>query len=112
MSRFIFLLVLVSSFAVVCGCTVSGEEEDAGEVTLGLQEAPAAVQQAIRDAAGSGQIREIERETRDGKTVYEAEIVINGQVQEITLAEDGTRLPNDDDEGDDDDDDDDEEDDD
>ena len=96
---------------------VSMTENDEGEEQITLDEAPAAVQATIKTEAQGGSIEEIERETENGKTVYEADVIINGQEVEIKVAPDGTLLgkeveddDDDDDEGDDDDDDDDDDD--
>ena len=60
----------------------------------------------LKEANGA-EIREIERETENGKVVYEAEWLVDGREFEIEVAEDGTVLERefDDDEDDEDDDD-------
>ncbi|MBN1845377.1 MAG: PepSY-like domain-containing protein [Sedimentisphaerales bacterium] len=80
------------------------EEEDEEEVTL--DQVPAAVKAAILAEAQGGTIKEIERETEDGQTTYEAEIVINGKEIEIEIAPDGKVLEREADDDNDDDDDD------
>ena len=109
-------IVCVMTYAVIQenNQKVSMTENDEGEEQITLDEAPAAVQATIQAEAQGGSIEEIERETENGKTVYEADVIINGQEVEIKVAPDGTLLgkeveddDDDDDEGDDDDDDDD-----
>ena len=82
------------------------------EVTI--EQVPGAVKATILKEAAGAKITEIERETRGGKVVYEAEFVKDGKEIEITVAADGTLLSRqvDDDDDEDDDDDDDEDDDD
>lgn len=58
-------------------------EEDGKEITI--DQLPAAVKAALLQQAGGAQIKEIEEETKDGKTIYEAEIVGNGITTEIKL---------------------------
>ena len=63
---------------------------DEQEVTL--DQVPAAVKATILKESAGGKITEIERETTDGKTVYEAEFILNGEEIEIEIAPDGTLL--------------------
>ncbi len=81
------------------------EDEEEG---VSIDQLPAAVQSTILKEAAGGTIKEIDRETEDGKTIYEAEVIINAEEVEIQVAADGTLLGKkveDDDEDDDDDDD-------
>ena len=86
--------VLSITVVIPTACTTleqdSGEEEN--EVQVRLAECPGPVQKTIEREAGAGRILEIERELEQGKTVYEAEVVIDGQEHEITVAADGTLL--------------------
>jgi uncharacterized membrane protein YkoI len=68
-----------------------GDDEE-NEVKVQLKDCPEAVQKTIKKEAGSGKIREIEKEREGGKTVYEAEVIIDGKEYEITVAEDGKVL--------------------
>jgi hypothetical protein len=92
--RYLLPLVLFSCLTLLPGCAMPGEEDEdeAGEVKLALTEAPAAVQATIKKEAASGEVKEIEKETENGRVVYEAEVVTNGKTEEITVAEDGTFL--------------------
>ncbi len=67
----------------------AGDEQEE-EVTL--DQVPAAVKATILKESAGGKITEIERETKNGKTVYEAEFLRNGQEIEIKIAPDGTVL--------------------
>jgi uncharacterized membrane protein YkoI len=53
---------------------------------------PPAVKTTILKEAEGGTIKEIESETRNGQTTYEAEVVINGKKFEIKVAADGMLL--------------------
>ena len=64
--------------------------EDEEPVTL--DQVPAAVKATILKETAGAKITEIERETKDGKTVYEAEYLQNGREIEIKVAPDGTLL--------------------
>lgn len=83
------------------------EDDDEDEEQVSIDEVPAAVKATILEEAQGGTIKEIERETEDGKTVYEAEVIINGEEVEIEVAADGTLLSKKVEDADDDDDDDD-----
>jgi uncharacterized membrane protein YkoI len=45
----------------------------------------------VKEAAG-GEIKEIEKETEAGKTIYSAEVILNGQQIDLEVAPDGTFL--------------------
>jgi hypothetical protein len=60
------------------------------EEPMTLDQVPAAVRETILAEAGGAEVREIERETRDGETHYEAEWRAGGQEIEIRIAPDGT----------------------
>jgi uncharacterized membrane protein YkoI len=62
------------------------------ETKIKFADAPAAVQKTLKREAAGASIDEIEKETEDGKTEYEAEVTIDGKVYEVKIAEDGTLL--------------------
>ncbi|MBN1345496.1 MAG: PepSY-like domain-containing protein [Phycisphaerae bacterium] len=80
--------------SVVClgavGITVLAK--DADEEKVSLDQVPPAVKATILKEAQGGTIQEIERETKKGKTVYEAEVMIGGKEVEIKVAPDGTLI--------------------
>ncbi|MHC4500049.1 MAG: PepSY domain-containing protein, partial [Planctomycetota bacterium] len=68
------------------------DDDDEDEEQVSIDQVPAVVKATILKEAQGGTIKEIERETEDGKTLYEAEVIINGQEVEIEVAADGTLL--------------------
>ena len=67
-------------------------KEEEHEVRIKLSDCPAAVQTTFkREVHGAG-IDAVEKETEEGKTVYEVEIKIEGKDYEIEVAEDGTLI--------------------
>lgn len=66
------------------------EDEDEGQVSPA--ELPEAVRATLEKVAPNGEIKELERETEDGRTQYAADVVIDGQVFDIEIAPDGTLL--------------------
>ncbi len=80
-------------FVLLLGATLSaGWAEE--EVTLTIDQVPAAVKAAILEVSKGAKITEIEQETKDGQVVYEAEWAnADGKTEtEITIAADGTVL--------------------
>ena len=53
-------------------------------------ELPAAVQKTVREQAGAAEIEDIDKETRNGKTVYEAAFKKDGKNTELRVNEDGS----------------------
>jgi hypothetical protein len=93
MPRYLLPFALLSCLTLLPGCAMPGDDEDeAGEVKIALADAPEAVQATLKKEAGAGRLNEIEKETENGRVVYEAEVVTNGRTEDITVAEDGTFL--------------------
>lgn len=61
-----------------------------GSGKVQFSELPAAVQKTLRDQAGAAAIEDIDRETKGGKTTYEAAFKKNGVNTEVRVSEDGT----------------------
>lgn len=68
------------------------DEDEEGEKEISLDEVPAAVKATILKEAGGKKIKEVEVETRGGKTTYEAEWTVGGKDIEIKVAPDGKLL--------------------
>jgi len=68
--------------------TVLANDKDEEEVSI--DQIPPTVKATILKEAKGGKIQEIGRETQRGKTVYEAEVIIQGKEIEIKIAPDGT----------------------
>ncbi len=86
------------------------EDEDEDEELVSIDQVPAAVKATILAEAGTGTIKEIEKENENGQIIYEAEVIIDGQEIEIKVSADGTLLGKEVEDDDDDDDEDDDED--
>jgi uncharacterized membrane protein YkoI len=77
---------VTAMFLTACtSASASGDE-------IKLSDCPAAVQKTFQREANGAKIEEVEKETEDGDTIYEAEVTIDGKEYEITVAEDGTLL--------------------
>jgi hypothetical protein len=57
-----------------------------------LDQVPAAVRATIEREVGDGRIKEIDRDRRDGRRVYEVEFTRDDKDHEVLIAEDGTVL--------------------
>lgn len=66
-----------------------GEEKEGKEVKVKFDDVPPAVQKTMKEAAGDAKITDVDKETEDGKTVYETDVKIDGKNWEIRVAEDG-----------------------
>ncbi len=66
--------------------------DDEDEVLVSIDQVPAAVKATFLKEAKGGTIKEIKRETKRGKTIYEAKIVMDGKEVEVEVATDGTLL--------------------
>ena len=73
-------------------CVEQNPVADEDEEEISLDQVPAAVKATILAEAKGAPIKEVEREIKNGRTVYEAEWVVNGQEIEIKVAPDGTLL--------------------
>ena len=84
-------LIGVGCLAVCIAATATIQITD-HEQELSIQQIPAPVQATVLAQANVGSIGEIEQETENGRTIYEADITIEGQQIEIKVAPDGTLL--------------------
>ena len=80
--------ILVVLGAVICiGAGVAYYEQQ-----ITIDEVPEVVKATILKEVGDGTIKEIEKETKNGVTTYEAELIVEGKAFEIQVAADGALL--------------------
>jgi hypothetical protein len=88
--------MMALAVAGTCGCAKvrghAGEEVEAGETKVKLEETPPAARKTIEQELKGAQLEDIARKTQDGKTVYETDIIRNGQKWEVIVGEDGKIL--------------------
>ena len=89
MKRFKALYAVIVLLGIGCAAIPASARD---EETVSLDQLPDAVKATILREAKGGTITEIERETKDGKTIYEAEFLLDGAEIEIEIAPDGTLL--------------------
>jgi len=84
------------AFAIVGGViatiALAGLATAQEEVEVSLDQVPKVVQETILREAAGAKITEIEQETKDGKTMYEAEFERDGRTMELKIAPDGRLL--------------------
>jgi len=83
-------IVLAGAGVALCIGAVATQRLGDDEVTVSIDQVPAPVKTAL--LAQGGTINEIEMETENGQTVYEAEVVVNGKVVDVAVSPDGTVL--------------------
>ena len=89
-----WIVVLLATCGLI-GCAnlkaedKKGEEKEGDEVKISFAECPAPVKATLNKESGNAKIETVDKETDDGKTIYEADVTIDGQNYEIKVAEDG-----------------------
>lgn len=79
------------------GCTTmqpksAEKDNEDNEVKVTLDQTPAPVQATLQKETAGAKITDLDKETDDGKTVYEADATIGDKPYEIKVADDGTLL--------------------
>lgn len=86
-------MILVGLLCVSLGgcAAMKGEdnEKEGTEVKVSMDQVPAAVKTTLLREAEGVNIATVDKETSEGKTIYEADAVIGGTLYEIKVAEDG-----------------------
>ncbi len=90
MTRNSFAVLALTLFAFLIGTLRLHADEQASEISLA--DCPKAVQKTLKRESRRGTIEEVEREVEDGKTIYEAEVILAEKEYEVEVAEDGTLL--------------------
>lgn len=89
-----FILALLTGSLVIGGCASmqknndkEGEEKD--EVKMSFADVPAPVQATLRRESNGARIDKVDKETDDGKTIYEADVMMSGTNWELKVDETG-----------------------
>ena len=61
----------------------------AQEQRVQMKDLPPAVQKTVQEHSKDGKVRGLSKELNQGKTVYEAELLIQGKSKDMLIAEDG-----------------------
>ena len=84
-------ILAAAGLAMACGCSnncckTTGEGK---ETPVALKDVPAAVRATLEKEAAGGKITEVEKEMKDGKTIYSADIESGGKAWDVAVGEDG-----------------------
>tara|TARA_A100001391_G_C5075396_1_gene279119 strand:+ start:797 stop:1378 length:582 start_codon:yes stop_codon:yes gene_type:complete len=92
LKRIVLSLVLATTATSVSWALFEEREEkseSSESAKIQLDQTPAAVQKAIRKAAGKAKITKVEKETDDGRTCYEAGWKVGDVDQEVVVSKTG-----------------------
>jgi uncharacterized membrane protein YkoI len=88
--RIIIAIAVIIGVAAIGALVYAGMDKEENQQKVAMTELPVAVQKTIQDNLGGGTVTETAKETKDGKTYYEAEVQKSGgEKVEIKVAEDG-----------------------
>jgi hypothetical protein len=83
-----FCLALISCAAIAQDKT----ENEENEKKLSQDQIPAAVLKTLQKESDNAKLDDVEKQSDGDKTVYEADVSINGKIYEIRVSDDGTLL--------------------
>jgi len=65
------------------------EKDEGKEEKVKIDQVPQAVRDTLKEESKGAAIDQVDKQTGEGKTIYEADVKINGHNYEIKVAEDG-----------------------
>ena len=77
------------SVGVLNACASDHHGSEGKEVPVAMKDVPAPVRATLERESAGGKVTEVEKEVKDGKTLYSADMVVNGVAWDITIAENG-----------------------
>ena len=84
--------ICVLGLTSVLTLSVRADDKEENEVKMKIDQIPAAVKDTILEEADGTPVTDVDKETEDGKTTYEADAKIGKTNYEIKVAEDGTLI--------------------
>jgi uncharacterized membrane protein YkoI len=81
----------IMAAALISTLLIGGAAALASERKITMKDLPPAVQQAIKEQGGAT-VRGLAKEVDKGKTLYEAELTVNGRSKDIMFDEQGTMV--------------------
>jgi len=82
--------LILTSLGAGCCCHCGKGEKGEKEQAVTTDQLPPAVATTLARESAGGKVTEIEKEVKKGKTVYSADVVVDGKTWDISIAEDGT----------------------
>lgn len=74
------IITALASGALIAALVAQGSEKK-----ISMKDVPAAVQQAIKEQSKGATLRGVAKEVEHGKTLYEAELNVNGHSKDVTF---------------------------
>lgn len=88
--RIIATIAVIIGLGTIGALVYAGMDKDENKQKVAMTDLPPAVQKTIQDNLAGGTVTETAKETKDGKTYYEAQVQKSGgEKVEIKVAEDG-----------------------
>jgi uncharacterized membrane protein YkoI len=88
--RIIAAITVIIGLGTIGALVYAGMDTDENKQKVAMTDLPPAVQKTIQDNLAGGTVTETAKETKDGKTFYEAQVQKSGgEKVEIKVAEDG-----------------------
>jgi uncharacterized membrane protein YkoI len=87
-----WIVTAVAAAALIgAGCSQmhKGKEKEGDEVKMSINDIPAAARESLMKEAPGATITTVDKETKDGKTVYEADAMMGGKNWEIIVDDNG-----------------------
>ena len=90
-------IALITAGLLAAGCSShmkseKDEKDEGPEVKVTMDQVPAAVKDTLQKESGGASITSVDKESDEGKTIYEADAMIGGKNYEIKVAEDGSLI--------------------
>ena len=91
--RVIAAIAVIIGLGTIGALIYGGMDKEENKQKVAMTELPATVQKTIQDNLGGGTVTETAKETKDGKTYYEAQVQKSGgEKVQIKVAEDGSLI--------------------
>ena len=84
-----WIVAMLLAACVVCVWSYAAEQGDKDEVPMTLEQVPALVKVTLQKESAGGTIKELVKETEDGRLVYGADIAAGGEKFEVLVTPDG-----------------------
>jgi len=92
-SRLIAAIAIIIGLGAIGTLVYGGMNEEENKQKVAMTDLPPAVQKTIQDNLAGGTLTETTKETKDGKTYYEAQVQKSGgEKVEIKVGEDGSLI--------------------
>ena len=91
--RIMWAIAIIIGLGAIGALVYGNMDKEENKQKLAMTDLPPAVQKTIQDNLAGGTVTETTKETKDGKTYYEAQVQKSGgEKVEIKVAEDGSLI--------------------